>query len=416
MPENTLLVSLSQNGKWYWEPKLSMKDIYLDWAATTPLDSDIMRSALEFSLIAYGNPSSKHWLGKEARQALEESRARVMHSIGITKGNFVFTSSGTEADHIPIFAILERLRRASSAGKPIHAIISSIEHSAIEEQIRVLERLGLQVSRIDPDSKGHLEAEHVASKIRNETVIICIMNVNNETGAIQDIKAISESIREVVQLKRMKKPWLHVDAVQALGKLSIRDLENYADSFAVSAHKIRGPKGTGGLWFARPPEIFIRGGGQESGLKPGTENLFGAFAFSLAAEKAALSMPANQEKALILEERIIDGISSIPNALIIPERIPKDNGFVPSIISMAFPGLGGETMVRALSDCHIAVSTGSACMSNIHHAERRVLKAMQIPEDIAFSSIRVSTGPLTTLQDIDSFLEQVEVLYRKLKT
>ncbi|OQB95668.1 MAG: Cysteine desulfurase [Spirochaetes bacterium ADurb.Bin110] len=393
-----------------------MKDIYLDWAATAPLDSDIMRIALELSLRAYGNPSSKHWLGKEARQALEESRLRILHSIGITKGNFIFTSSGTEADHIPIFAILERLRRASSTEKSVHAIISSIEHSAIEEQIRVLERLGLQVSRIDPDSRGHLEAEQVASKIRKETVLICIMNVNNETGAIQDIKAIAESIKEAVLVKKMKKPWLHVDAVQALGRLSIRDLEYYVDSFAISAHKIRGPKGIGGLWIARPLEAFIRGGGQESGLKPGTENLFGAFAFSLAAEKAALSMQTNQEKALMLEERLLDGISSIPNALIIPERIPKDKGFVPSIISIAFPGLGGETMVRALSDCHIAVSTGSACMSNIHYAERRVLKAMQVPEDIAFSSIRVSTGPLTTLQDIDSFLEQVEVLYRRLKT
>ena len=298
----------------------------------------------------------------------------------------------------------------------MHAIISSIEHSAIEEQMRILERLGLQVSRIDPDSKGHIEAEQIESRIRKETALICIMNVNNETGAIQNIKAIAESIKETVLQKKIKKPWLHVDAVQALGKLSIRDLEDYADSFAISAHKIRGPKGVGGLWIARPLEAFIRGGGQESGMRPGTENLFGALAFSLAAEKAALSMQENQEKAIALEKRLLDGISSIPNTLTLPERIPQDKGFVPSIISMAFPGLGGETMVRALSDCHIAVSTGSACMSNIHLAERRVLKAMLVPDDIAFSSIRVSTGPLTTPQDIDSFLEQAEVLYRRLKT
>jgi len=393
-----------------------MKDIYLDWAATAPPDPDIMRIALEFSLRAYGNPSSKYWLGKEARQALEESRLRVMRSMGVTKGSLIFTSGGTEADHIPIFAILEKLKRASSAEKPMHAIISSIEHSAIEEQMRILERLGLQVSRIDPDLKGHIEAEQIESRIRKETALICIMNVNNETGAIQNIKAIAESIKETVLQKKIKKPWLHVDAVQALGKLSIRDLEDYADSFAISAHKIRGPKGVGGLWIARPLEAFIRGGGQESGMRPGTENLFGALAFSLAAEKAALSMQENQEKAIALEKRLLDGISSIPNTLTLPERIPQDKGFVPSIISMAFPGLGGETMVRALSDCHIAVSTGSACMSNIHLAERRVLKAMLVPDDIAFSSIRVSTGPLTTPQDIDSFLEQAEVLYRRLKT
>ncbi len=118
-----------------------MKDIYLDWAATAPPDPDIMRIALEFSLKAYGNPSSKYWLGKEARQALEESRLRVMRSMGVTKGSLIFTSGGTEADHIPIFAILEKLKRASSAEKPMHAIISSIEHSAIEEQMRILERL-----------------------------------------------------------------------------------------------------------------------------------------------------------------------------------------------------------------------------------------------------------------------------------
>jgi cysteine desulfurase len=201
-----------------------------------------------------------------------------------------------------------------------------------------------------------------------------------------------------------------------LGKLSMRQILAWVDSFAISAHKIRGPRGVGALWLSRPLNAFACGGGQERGIRPGTENLFGALAFRFAVEKASACLDAHTLHARQLERHLIEGLSHIPGALLVPERAPGDEAFVPSILSIAFPGLGGETMVRALSDRHVAVSTGSACSSNRRELGRRVLQAMGVPEDIAFSTIRLSTGPLTTLADIDAFLEHAEDLYRTLKT
>jgi len=190
----------------------------------------------------------------------------------------------------------------------------------------------------------------------------------------------------------------------------------FVDSFAISAHKIRGPRGIGALWLSRPLDAFVCGGGQESGLRPGTENLLGALAFRFAVETVSESLDTYTLHARQLEKRIIEGVSHIRGASVVPERVPGDEAYVPSILSIAFPGLGGETMVRALSDRHIAVSTGSACSSNQRHRGRRVLQAMGVPDDIAFSAIRVSTGPLTTPEEIDIFLEQADDLYRTLKT
>lgn len=392
-----------------------MRAVYLDWAATTPPDIDILNDALRASAETYANPSSNHWLGHQAKEALEESRAGLMRALGISKGSFIFTGGGSEADHIPLLAVLSRFSRSSSHRQP-HIIVSSIEHSAIDCQTRVLEKLGVEVSWVNPDASGRIDPAQIAACIKKETSFITVMAVNNETGAIQDVREIGRRIQEASQLLKMKKPWFHVDAVQMLGKLSMEKLAEFADSFAVSAHKIRGPRGIGGLWLSRPLEAFVCGGGQETGMRPGTENLFGAIAFRFAVEKASTQLREHIVLAKELEARLIDGLSHIQGAILVPKRISQDERYVPSIVSIAFPGLGGETMVRALSDRHIAVSTGSACSSNQRNKSRRVLRAMGVADDISFSTIRLSTGPLSTRQDIDEFLEQSEDLYRKLKT
>jgi cysteine desulfurase len=392
-----------------------MRDVFLDWAATTPADPEILQRSLDLSLEVYANPSSSHWLGRQAKQLLEESRTSLMRALAISKGTLVFTGSGSEADHIPLLALVHRLKPVASR-KPLHVIVSAIEHSAIDCQIRALEKLGVEVSWINPDTQGHIDPNQVSARMRKETALISIMGVNNEMGAIQDVSAIGQSIKDAALQSGMKKPWFHVDAVQMLGKLSMREVPDYADSFAISAHKIRGPRGIGALWLSRPLEAFACGGGQEGGIRPGTENLFGAFAFRFAVEKASESLAHHAAHAQELESRLIEGISHIEGALLVPRRAPRDEGYVPSIVSIAFPGLSGETMVRALSDRQIAVSTGSACASNQRRQGRRVLKAMGVPDDISFSAIRLSTGPLTTPEDIDIFLEHAEDLYRKLKT
>jgi cysteine desulfurase len=392
-----------------------MKDVYLDWAATTPADPEILHRALALSFDVYANPSSEHWLGKNAKKSLEEARAGLLRALGVSEGLLVFTGSGSEADHIPLLALLGRLNVAGGRKLP-HVVVSAIEHSAIDCQVRSLEKLGVQVSRVNPDSKGRIDPAQVVGQLRKETALVAVMGVNNETGAVQNIAAIGQGIGKAALELGLRKPWFHVDAVQMIGKLPMRQLPAYVDSFAISAHKIRGPRGIGALWLSRPLNAFVCGGGQEGGVRPGTENLFGALAFQFAAENVAESLDTHTLHARQLESRINEGVSHIRGALLVPGRTPGDEAYVPSIISIAFPGLGGETMVRALSDRHIAVSTGSACSSNRRQQGRRVLQAMGVPDDVAFSTIRVSTGPLTTTADIDAFLEHAEDLYRRLKT
>jgi cysteine desulfurase len=392
-----------------------MKDVYLDWAATTPADPEILHRALALSFDVYANPSSGHWLGKNAKKSLEEARAGLLRALGVSEGLLVFTGSGSEADHIPLLALIGRLNIAGGRKLP-HVVVSAIEHSAIDCQVRSLEKLGVQVSWVNPDSKGRIDPAQVVGQLRKETALVAVMGVNNETGAVQNIAAIGQGVGKAALELGLRKPWFHVDAVQMLGKLPMRQLPAHVDSFAISAHKIRGPRGIGALWLSRPLNAFVCGGGQEGGVRPGTENLFGALAFQFAAENVAEALDTHTLHARQLESRIIEGVSHIRGALLVPDRTPGDEAYVPSIISIAFPGLGGETMVRALSDRHIAVSTGSACSSNRRQQGRRVLQAMGVPDDVAFSTIRVSTGPLTTTADIDAFLEHAEDLYRKLKT
>jgi len=393
-----------------------MSSVYLDWAATAPPDSDVQREALSLSLESYGNPSSAHAQGKRARELLEGARKSIQSAAGLTKGSFIFTGSGTEADQIPLLALLRKFIRTGRSAKPVHIVVSSIEHAAIDAQAHQLEKMGIEVAWIDADTSGFIDPQRVADRVRRDTALVTVMAVNNETGALQDVSAIGRAARDAAARAGARDFWFHIDAVQALGKLPMGALTLQADSIAVSAHKIRGPKGIGGLWLKKPLETLALGGGQEQGIRAGTENVFGAIAFALAAQKAYGSLGANGELARTLETRLIEGVARIPGALLVPRRAIADSGYVPHIVSLAFPGVGGETMVRALSDRGIAVSTGSACSSNKSRQGRRVLKAMGIPEDIALCALRVSTGSATTPSEIDAFLEHAEDLYRKLKT
>ncbi|MCX8013363.1 MAG: cysteine desulfurase [Rectinema sp.] len=390
--------------------------VYLDWAATALPDAAILRQAMELSLTHFGNPSSAHQTGRNAREILEAARNRLATSLGLDTlgGTIVFTASGTEADQIPFLSLLRAMRALSL--KKTHIIVSAIEHATIECQAAMLQRMGLEVTWVVPDSSGHIHPDSITSRLRKETALIAVMAVNNETGAVQDISGIARAIAESAHAKGMKKPWFHTDAVQASGKLPLAAHCHGADSIAISAHKIRGPKGIGGLWLSRKLEPLACGGGQENGIRSGTENVLGAVAFSFAAEAAIRDFESRRVHALALESQLLQGIASIPGACTVPNRKPADPSFVPDIVSIAFPGLGGETMVRALSDAGISVSTGSACSSNKMEKGRRVLKAMGVPDDISFSSIRVSTGPTTTAQEIDYFLQRAEDLYRRLKT
>jgi cysteine desulfurase len=406
---------------------------YLDWAATSPPDLECLSEGARVAAECFGNPSSKHALGVEARNRLEEARSRLAAAIGIPSalpgvasaagtGRLVFTSGGTEADGIPLLAVLRSALNAKRDGsiKRLHVVTTEIEHAAVYEEAQLLKSLGLGVSFINPEADGRVDPGKIAGAIEKDTALVSVMAVNNETGAIQDLAGISRSAQAAAEALGRAAPRFHSDAVQALGKVELAFAAPGAqgpDSFAFSAHKIRGPRGVGALWTTSTPESLALGGGQEWALRPGTENLQGIWAFAAAAEAARASFAARQARARALEARLFDGIASIPGALPLPEgRKPGDPRYSPFILSVAFPGLSGEVLARVLSDSDVAVSTGSACSSNSKRKGRRVLRAMGMSEEISLSAVRVSTGESSTEAEVDRFLEAAESAYRRLKT
>lgn len=437
-----------------------MSTLYLDWAATTPPDREILEAATERAVNSYGNPSSAHREGRAAKALLEEARKDFLESLGFTpqvlspgiaesaggrdtvsalRPGLVFTGSGTEADQLPLFAILkkhlEQQERSASQRRP-HLVISSIEHAAIHGQATLLSRMGFDTSFVNPRPDGIVDPAAIGRSMRPETRLVAVMAVNNETGAVQDLAAIGASIRAAWESlhsglqgrARPPAPWFHADCVQALGKIPI-DLPAIASgtsstaqiqpfSAAFSAHKLRGPRGVGALLHTVDFEALSTGGGQERGLRSGTENLSGILAFAYAARKAADSLEASLVHARSLESMLIEGLAHIPGVRLLPEsRAPGDPRYSPWILSAAFPGLGGEVFARALSDEGIAVSTGSACSHNDSRKKgKRILEAMGTPEILSFSAIRISTGTLTTAADVGRFLETAADLYRRLKS
>jgi cysteine desulfurase len=399
---------------------------YLDWASTSPPDTQILASAAKVAAEAFGNPSSKHALGANARKSLEEARSRLSAAIGLKPQSadcrLAFTGSGSEGDSIPLLAVLRSALNSRRDGsiKSLRLVTTEIEHAAVYEEALLLKSLGIDVVFVGPEADGILDPDKVAQAINADTALVSVMAVNNETGAIQPIAEIAGAIAEASKSLGRAAPRFHVDAVQALGKIPFSPAEGAAggaSSYAFSAHKIRGPRGLGALWTKGRVEPLSVGGGQEGGLRPGTENLLGAWAFALAAEAAASSFEQNFRRARELEARLFDGLASIPGALPLPEgRKAGDSRYSPYILSVAFPGLSGEVLVRALSDEGIAVSTGSACSSNSRKAGRRVLEAMGLGEALALSAIRISTGELTTEAEVDAFLGSAEIVYRRLRT
>jgi cysteine desulfurase len=396
--------------------------VYLDWAAASPPDTALLSESVRVLESKYGNPSSLHALGREAREELETVRTRLISLIGRERrnhGNLIFTSGGTEADALPILAVLRSALSARRGGgvKELRILLSGIEHAAVFEQAQLLASLGLSIDIVNPAADGIIDPAKVAEAVRKDTVLAAIMAVNNETGAVQNLSAVSRALAEAADALHRRPPRLHVDAVQAFGKIPFSPAGLGLSSAAFSAHKIQGPRGIGALWYSEEFESLLAGGGQEGGVRPGTENLQAAWAFAAAAETAVSALDRSLAHARLLEARLFEGLAAIPGAQPLPlGRRAGDERYSPYILSIAFPGLAGEVMVRALSDAGIAVSTGAACSSNTKRSGRRVLEAMGLDPELAMSAIRVSTGRLTSDSDIDLFLETAADTYAKLRT
>lgn len=381
---------------------------YFDWAATAPFDTEILRNSLEQSFSAWGNPSSIYKTGTSAKNALTEARELCAKTLGVDSKTLFFTSGGTESDHIPLLSIMNRPERGT-------ILVSSIEHPALREQCNVLSNQGFKVIKISPDSNGIITPEAVTSAMTDDTLFITVMAANNETGAICDVAAIGKAIKDKTAGKR--KPRFHVDFVQALGKIPF-DLRNSdIDSAAFSAHKIGGPRGIGLLYLANANSLdpFLKGGGQEQNIRSGTENVFGAIAFSKCIEKYAVTK--NNSSAFTRYEQqkdytaqFIEKLSTIDKFHIIPEirkdRTFSDNHFSPWVVQAAFDKIPGQVMVRALDAKGYCISTGSACSSRKN--SRPILEAMNVSPKLRENAVRFSFGSLTSKEAMDSLFNAVK--------
>ena len=373
---------------------MNNKEHYFDWAATSPADEDILKEALEETLKYWGNPSSTHTVGKEARELFESARTRAATALGVKAENIYFTSGGTESDQIPLLSVLTKPMKG-------RVLVSSIEHPAIREQSEALKNCGWEVVQIPANSDGVITPEAVTSLITGDTFLICIMTVNNETGVIQPIYEIADAITKASEGKR--RPKFHVDCVQAAGKINLNLSYKGIDSAALSSHKICGPRGIGILYMKDTIESFLRGGGQEKGIRSGTENVFGALAFSKCLERYY-----NKNKTTDAERtnQFIEKLAALPGCTIVPpSRLEKKDLFSPYVVQAAFNNIPGNVMLRALDSKGFSISTGSACSAKKN--KRPVLEAMHVDPKLRENAVRFSFGPHTTDKAVEELLAAV---------
>lgn len=378
-----------------------MEQIYLDWAATASPDRDLQQQALELSLATFANPSSPHKDGKAAALLAAQQREAVAKCFGARPEQMIFTSGGTESNNMMIFSLLNKKRKGN-------IIISAIEHPSVYEPAISLERFGWEVKTVAPGADSIIVPERIAAAIDEETRMVLLIMVNNETGAIAPIDEIGRLIREKTTGPSVH---FHIDAVQAAGKTPLNLNALPVDSASISSHKFQGPRGCGLLYLKKPADMLYTGGGQEGGLRHGTENTFGIVGTALAAAKSTGAVRENLAHALELKKVLIDRISKIKGALIIPkvsaEELLNPQKFSPYILSASFNPVPGEVMMRILSDKGFDVGTGSACATG-KKKKSRVMNAIGVSADDAYSIIRISTGPETEIEKIHQFCDTLE--------
>ncbi len=384
----------------------NIKERYFDWAATALADEDILHAALEKSLADGANPSSVHGAGLDARHTFEAARARCAAALGVKQENVIFTSGGTESDQIPILALLRRPQKGS-------ILISAIEHPAVSAQAELMKNCGWRVITVPCNSDGIVTPEAVIARIEDDTALVCIMAVNNETGAIQPVYEIADAMTAHCRGKR--RPKFHVDAVQAAGKIPFKLSHPGIDTAAISAHKLCGPRGIGILYMKERFEPFLKGGGQENGIRSGTENLFGALALAACLERyymcGKLGESGSESESFAQEARrtahFIEELKALPYCSLVPEsRNPADERFAPGVVQVSFANIPGEVMVRALSEKGFFISTGSACSARKNN--RPVLAAMGIKGEKAANAVRFSFSSHSTDEGVQNLLDAVK--------
>ncbi len=381
-----------------------MKQIYLDNAASTPIDKEILREMEKISRNSRGNPSSLHSFGREANNIIEKARRSIAVFLDCALESVIFTRSATEADNLAVLGVIKKIRE-NGITRP-HIITTKIEHSAVLNPCHHLEKEGrAEVDYISPNKDGAIDARAVEDKIKENTALISVIYANNETGVIQPIP-------EIGKIAKKKSVPFHTDAAQAAGYLDCRARELRADFITLSAHKIYGPKGAGALFVKDKNSLLplIYGGGQEFGIVPGTENVPAIAGMGRAIEiikknkKETIKMKNLRNWAL---ERII---KEIPGAELNGSREKR----LPNNINISLPGAEGEAMITMLDEKGIAVSTGSACSAKDLSASHTLL-AMGLSEKRAHSSLRITLGKQNTKKEIDIFINELKKIVKRLR-
>ncbi|MCK9595965.1 cysteine desulfurase [Candidatus Pacearchaeota archaeon] len=374
-----------------------MKQIYLDNAATTRVDDEVMKTMLPYFTEKYGNASSTHFIGQDAKNALEKSRKIIAKAIGAKIQEIIFTSGGTEANNMTLKGLF-----FANYPEKNHLITTKIEHDCILNTCKWLERLGAQITYLDVDSEGFIDLNQLEKSITPKTIVVSVIHGNNEIGTIQNLEAIGKICKK-------KGTLLHTDACQSFTKTLLNVKKQNLDLVTLNSHKIHGPKGVGALYIKEGIKIIplFHGGGHERKIRSGTENVSGIVGFAKAVE---IAKKKNVEKMIKLRDRLINGILKIPNTRLNgsgKQRLCNN-------VNISFNNVEGESIGGYLETFGICTSTGSACAS--HSLETsHVLKAIGLMPVQANSSIRMSISKYTTEEEIDYVLKVIPGIIEKLR-
>ena len=378
-----------------------MKNVYMDYSATTYVKPEVLDEMLPYFTEKFGNPSSFYGISRETKKAIDKAREQVAKALNCLPDEIYFTGGGSEADNWAIKGIA-----SAHKNKGNHIITTKIEHHAVLHACEYLEKNGFEVTYLDVDEEGLVRLEDLKNAITDKTILVTIMFANNEIGTIEPIKEIGEICRE-------KKIFFHTDAVQAVGNIPVDVKEMNIDMLSLAGHKIYGPKGIGVLYVKKGIKIdnLIHGGAQERNRRAGTENIASIVGLGKAIELATTNLEEHMERLTSLREKLIDGLLKIPYTRL---NGPKGNKRLPGNVNVCFRFIEGESILLSLDFKGVCASSGSACTSGSLDPSH-VLLAIGLPHEIAHGSLRLSMGDGSTEEDVDYVLEVVPPIIERLR-
>lgn len=378
-------------------------EVYFDNAATTKIIPEVRDIMLETMDVDYGNPSSVHLKGVEAENYVKQARRIISKELKCDLNEIVFTSGGTEANNLALKGIANAYKRSGN-----HIITTSVEHASVYNSVINLEEQGFRVSFLPVDSDGKILIDKFKEELCEDTILVSVMAVNNEIGTVEPIEEVARVIKEYNQ-KNGKNIIFHVDAVQAFGKMKIYPKRIGINAMSMSGHKIHGPKGSGALFVDNRTRIkpILYGGGQEKGIRSGTENTTAIAGMGKAVEVAYSRLDDNVSKMMSVKNALIEGVTKL-------EGVTDNSGDAPHISSLSFEGVRSEVLLHALEDKGIYVSAGSACSSN-HPAISGVLKSIGLDNKLLDSTLRFSFNEYNTVEEAQYTVKVLEELLPMLR-